>query len=313
MADLRKSIMHFARENFGEDYYPVLHGRCTSLECLALLIQPKRGFIPFSKQRMTVLSSVGRFADNPEDFIAMFKSRVRRSKRSLEKEEISSVFDSHDVGVEMLDSMGMDLKMTNVDGDLKLGQLDEEYFLDADIREILSCTTLKSSIMDAYAGHRLYIATGIVYSNKFKLVGARESQLQVGAQASISLPYNASMTHAQASASAGYRHTQSYGCPLTRKSRAPLLFTLARVNYNKASRTLEIPKGKFIGKRVKVLRPRGFKQSSTQGFQECKSERAVFKQYPVVAAAAISGNDENGDTSDDDDIVMAPVELEEED
>ena len=76
-----------------------------------------------------------------------------------------------------LDNAGMELKFSDVLGDLELGQLTEEYYKDRDLRDILASTALDRDKMASLEGHHLLLVTSVVYSTKFVLQGSRMHQV----------------------------------------------------------------------------------------------------------------------------------------
>lgn len=76
------------------------------------------------------------------------------------------------------DSGELELKMSDTLGDLELGKLTEEYFLDPDLRDILSDVTLDSDKMAPLEGQHLLLVTGVMYSAKFVLTGNRMHQVR---------------------------------------------------------------------------------------------------------------------------------------
>ena len=82
-----------------------------------------------------------------------------------------------DIAVQGLDNAGMELKFSDVLGDLELGQLTEEYYKDPDLREILVNTALDRDKMASLEGHHLLLVTSVVYSTKFVLQGSRMHQV----------------------------------------------------------------------------------------------------------------------------------------
>ena len=82
-----------------------------------------------------------------------------------------------DIAVQGLDNAGMELKFSDVLGDLELGQLTEEYYKDPDLREILVNTALDRDKMASLEGHHLLLVTSVMYSTKFVLQGSRMHQV----------------------------------------------------------------------------------------------------------------------------------------
>ena len=62
-------------------------------------------------------------------------------------------------------------------GDLQLGRVGQEYILDPDLREILSCAVLDAEKMIPYQDQELFLITSVVYSEKFEVVGKRKQEV----------------------------------------------------------------------------------------------------------------------------------------
>lgn len=59
----------------------------------------------------------------------------------------------------------------------ELGKLTEEYYVDADLRELLSLAVLDTDKMTPLEGHNLCLVTAVMYSAKFFLKGNRMHQV----------------------------------------------------------------------------------------------------------------------------------------
>jgi len=92
-----------------------------------------------------------------------------------------------DIAVQGLDNAGLELKLSDVLGDLELGQLTEEYYEDAELRKILSNAALNPDQMASLEGHHLLLVTSVVYSTKFVLQGSRMHQVLWVTPASFTL------------------------------------------------------------------------------------------------------------------------------
>ena len=79
--------------------------------------------------------------------------------------------------IEGFDSGEVALKTSDTPGDLELGNLTEEYFLDPDLRDLLSVAPLNPDKMKPLEGHHLILVTGVIYSTKFVLSGPRKHQV----------------------------------------------------------------------------------------------------------------------------------------
>ena len=62
-------------------------------------------------------------------------------------------------------------------GDLLLGRVRQEYIVDPDLREILSCAVLDADKMIAYQDHELLLMTSVVYSESFEVVDERKQKV----------------------------------------------------------------------------------------------------------------------------------------
>ena len=82
-----------------------------------------------------------------------------------------------DVTLESLDAGGLELKLADILGDLELGKLTEEYYVDVDLRELLSHAVLDTDKMTPLEGHDLLLVTAVIYSAKFLVKGNRMHQV----------------------------------------------------------------------------------------------------------------------------------------
>ena len=83
----------------------------------------------------------------------------------------------------------MELKFSDVLGDLELGKLTEEYYMDVDLRELLSRAVLDPDKMAPLEGQHLLLVTSVMYSTKFVLKGNRMHQVLWAFLFSIFSPY----------------------------------------------------------------------------------------------------------------------------
>ena len=79
--------------------------------------------------------------------------------------------------IEGFDRGEVALKTSDTPGDLELGNLTEEYFVDPDLRELLSVTPLNPDKMKPLENDHLLLVTGVIYSTKFVLSGPRKNQV----------------------------------------------------------------------------------------------------------------------------------------
>ncbi|XP_066026502.1 uncharacterized protein [Pocillopora verrucosa] len=245
------SIKAFVRENFGKDYLPVYHGQTDSISPLALIVKRKRSLWkrPLGKGEMVIVGGLQRYitGEKEKHFHKYCQSKLRKEDRSLEKTETSDVSRNLDVTLESLDAGGLELKLTDVLGDLVLGKLTEEYYLDVDLRELLSHAVLDADKMTPLEGHHLLLVTAVVYSATFFLKGNRMHQTAVSGE--VHAPSKLTLLLGKDPLIKGSVTNQSYLPPMVRRnSRAPFLFKICRVAYSKEVRRLQIQDGEFVGK-----------------------------------------------------------------
>ena len=62
-------------------------------------------------------------------------------------------------------------------GELELGKLDQEYFKDPDLREVLAETALDAKRMEGLKDQKLRLICSVVYSERFLLKGNRKHEV----------------------------------------------------------------------------------------------------------------------------------------
>jgi len=82
-----------------------------------------------------------------------------------------------EVGLELLDVVTGNLKLSYDLGELKLGKLDKEYFTDPDLDSILRTTELDTSAMERLEKEKLYLIYDVIYSERFENTGKRVNQV----------------------------------------------------------------------------------------------------------------------------------------
>lgn len=82
-----------------------------------------------------------------------------------------------DVLIEGFDAGEVEVLRSEHPGDPELGELTEEYFLDPDLRGILSATELDPDKIRPLESQHLLLVTDVVYSTKFVLTGNRKHQV----------------------------------------------------------------------------------------------------------------------------------------
>jgi len=250
------SIRAFVRENFGKDYFPVYHGQSNIITPLALIVKRNRKWWrrPFGKAEMIVLAGLENYVmrDNIKLFHRASQAKLMKENKKLEKVEVAEVRRNLDMSIEGFDSGGLGLQVSDMLGDLDLGQLTEEYYLDPDLRDVLSVAALDSNKMAPLEGQHLLLVTGVMYSTKFALKGNRMHQTTISGN--IHAPSEMAVWLGKNSwVKAHVTNTTVPHAMVNRNSRAPFLFKFCRVVYDKDSRRLKIPDGVFVGKRLRSV------------------------------------------------------------
>ena len=73
--------------------------------------------------------------------------------------------------------MNVNVKTADVLGELELGKLDQEYFNDPDLRDLLDKTALDVTRMKTLEDQKLRLIYSVIYSEKFLLKGKREHKV----------------------------------------------------------------------------------------------------------------------------------------
>lgn len=71
------------------------------------------------------------------------------------------------------------LKISYDLGELELGELDEEYFIDPDLDSILQETVLDTKMMKRFENEELRLIYSVIYSERFELKGKRQSEVRI--------------------------------------------------------------------------------------------------------------------------------------
>lgn len=251
------SIQAFVNENFGKDYFPVYHGQTNIVTPMALIVKQKRKWWkrPFGKAEMIILGGLESYIvdEKKNHFHSSSKSKLVQECKIMEKNETGEVSRNLDIAVQGLDNAGVELKFSDVLGDLELGQLTEEYYKDPDLREILLNTPLDPDQMAPLEDHHLLLVTSVVYSTKFVLQGNRKHQTTVSGN--IHTPSEASPVLGNHSLVTGHVTTTSVPPPMVKRlSRAPFLFKFCRVVYEKECKVLRLQDGEFVGRHFRSAR-----------------------------------------------------------
>ena len=71
----------------------------------------------------------------------------------------------------------VNIKIADDLGELELGKLDQEFFRDPDLREILAKTTLDVDRMKVLEDQKLRLIYSVIYSERFLLKGHRQHEV----------------------------------------------------------------------------------------------------------------------------------------
>ncbi|KXJ15761.1 hypothetical protein AC249_AIPGENE8653 [Exaiptasia diaphana] len=244
-------LMSIARENFGRTkYIPVLHGRSESVQPTALILKQNRPWWkkPFHHSELKILSKLEKYVVDvyQKGFREKAESSVIRIEKRLQKKEIAEVKQKHELTLKATEGVSLECTSNCNLGDLELGMMDEEYYEDTDLREILQSGLLCKDKMEPYLKHKLYIVTSVVYSSMFRIVGKRESSFDLSGRVNLKTKFGGWVGKI---GSVGGR-CSSINCKsamVTRKKKAPIFFTVCPVKYDESTGKLRISENHFVG------------------------------------------------------------------
>ncbi|KAL9985268.1 hypothetical protein ACROYT_G007648 [Oculina patagonica] len=241
---IEASLRRFAQENFGDRYFPVLHGETANVKPLALVVKQRRSIWkrPNAGLEIVILAGLERYVEigTKEAFLESVTSKITEEEISM-KQKISMGTSSREFHVEITNHVTEGTFNSNDHrGVLELGRLSQKCISDPDLRVLLANTVLNTNKLKGLEEEELLLATSVIYSDKFVLKGNRKHQIEMPPFANILMP-NVKMNY-----------TGTYIPPevASRSSQAPFLFKCCRVRYNKEINRLEVCKGEYVGKKV---------------------------------------------------------------
>ena len=86
----------------------------------------------------------------------------------------ASWFSSFAVGAQAADIANIEIKINEDLGSLELGEIDHEYIVDPDVREVLAKTELDINKTEAFEDEQLRLVTSVIYSQRFAVKGNRK-------------------------------------------------------------------------------------------------------------------------------------------
>lgn len=254
-----QQVEEFFKDNFGKEYHPVLHGRCESISPLALIVKQRRKWY-HRRANLVAVANLEKYViqGKRDDLRKLTRERLKTIRDKLGKDEVDRLEErasSQEFKLEVENVAGATYRTVDCPGDLVLGKLDEEYFEDPDIREILSNFKLDEEKMKPFEdAQKIYLVTSVVYSDKFKIKGKPERSDSVNFHGDIG-KFTKLLLPKEISADISVqRKRKIYATPrIVRKGRGPLLFAYSRVSYSKSNSRLSL--FDFVGKNL--ILPRG--------------------------------------------------------
>ncbi|XP_031548935.1 uncharacterized protein LOC116286533 [Actinia tenebrosa] len=246
-----KLLTKFAKENFGHtEYIPAVHGRCSSIKPSTLIIKRKRAWWkkPFHHSEMIVLSELEKYVDEnfKKFYTEVAESLLTKSEKKLKKKEIAEVVEKHSVSLKTLDYAKIECETNCNMGDMELGNIDEIYYEDTDLRSLLENAILSNKKLSPYSKQKMYIVTGVVYSSMFKVIGKRETSFGINGQIAFKSKLGGWMTRV-GSLRGGCSNIKCKAALVSRTKKAPILFTISPVEYDEQAKKLKLPNDVFVG------------------------------------------------------------------
>lgn len=253
-----QQVEEFFKDNFGKEYHPVLHGRCETISPLALIVKQKKKWY-HRRANLVAVANLNKYVikDKRDDLEKLAKERLKTIRDKLGKEEVDRLEESansQEFKLEVENLAGATYRTQDCPGDLVLGKLDEEYFEDPDIREILSNFTLDENKMKPFEeAQKIYIVTSVVYSDKFKIKGKPNHSDSIDVHGNMGKLTKLLLQKEISADVSVMRKRRRYPQPrIVRKGRGPLLFAYSRVSYSKSHLKLNL--FDFVGKNLIAAR-----------------------------------------------------------
>lgn len=82
-----------------------------------------------------------------------------------------------EVGLKAADIVEGNLKISYDLGELELGKLDQEFFDDPGLEDILKESELNAEKMERLENQKMHLIYSVIYSERFQLKGKRESEV----------------------------------------------------------------------------------------------------------------------------------------
>ncbi|KAJ7376493.1 hypothetical protein OS493_034229 [Desmophyllum pertusum] len=149
-----------------------------------------------------------------------------------------------EVGLKAANLVEGSLKIRYDHGELELGKLDEEFFTDTDLNDILRDTELDPQKMERYKNEKLHLIYSVIYSEKFQLV--KKGKLEV--DGGVNVPGCAIIPLLKSKLKASLKMRTTFPKAVTRKTRGPVYLKCISVDYDEETGRMKLPDGVFGGK-----------------------------------------------------------------
>ncbi|XP_078358075.1 uncharacterized protein LOC144642850 [Oculina patagonica] len=258
---IEKVLRAFAEENFDEDhYYPVCHGQTAMIKPLGIVVKKPRSIYkrPFGKSKFIVIAVLNDYVvkEKRQEFTETVNSTLKKEILEIEEDENPEIEEEEEgegtwaashvyVRLEPAKYFKVNVKVVDDLGELELGKLDQEYFKDPDLRELLAQTALDANRMEGLEDQKLRLIYSVIYSERFLLKGKRQHEVVVDAGVNV---VKFLTKHAQLKAQ--YKKTIISPKAATRNTRGPVFFKFVRVEYDKENGRLKLSDGEFAGRLV---------------------------------------------------------------
>jgi len=127
---------------------------------------------------MVILAGLERYVESgaQEAFLESVKSKITKEE-FLKTQKVGMGSSSHELRVEIGGHVTEGtFKSSDEQGVLQLGNLSQNYISDPDLRAVLANADLDVNKMKDFEDQKLLLATSVIYSDKFVLIGKKMRQ-----------------------------------------------------------------------------------------------------------------------------------------
>ena len=181
------------------------------------------------------------------DSFSLSTCQVEKGTR-YRKEQTQDVYKKAHANLNVSKIFNANLDLYQSLGDLQLGEVQQEFLSDKNIRDVLRAASLNPSEIDEVDPNhdlKLYIIHAVVYSEKMQVLGKQMSSYsgEIGATIPTGGPVS---TDVKVGLSSEYSPTAAP----SRDTRAPLLFAYTKVVRDSSGLRFSLPPGEIIGQEV---------------------------------------------------------------